>query len=328
MLPVSFAVKPTSVLRHLVESGVRIPREQVLAALQAYVDGLEQATLQAIDAGKGALSDSVDDLSRRQDLANRASNAATRLRNELFDALAAAARPEDRPVIDAVRANEAVRAAETEVEGHAGIVFCSVPNDLGGWLMPMGAWGGTPEEYRHRVLLAATNSEARVAALVLARKRVAEAELDAVRRRFGMMFQDGALFSSLTVAQNVAVPLREHTRLAPATIDALVAGFPAGTVSGAPKVRAMEIVDELERNKRGVYAGCVGYFSADGEMDTCIVLRTAIVKDGKMYVQAGAGVVADSIPESEHQECVNKAKALFRAAEEAVRFAGRAGRAQ
>jgi anthranilate synthase component 1 len=112
------------------------------------------------------------------------------------------------------------------------------------------------------------------------------------------------------------------------TIDALVAGFPAGTVSGAPKVRAMEIIDEFEKNKRGVYAGCVGYFSADGEMDTCIVLRTAIVKDGKMYVQAGAGVVADSVPESEHQECVNKAKALFRAAEEAVRFAGRAGRAQ
>jgi len=111
-------------------------------------------------------------------------------------------------------------------------------------------------------------------------------------------------------------------------IDALVAGFPAGTVSGAPKVRAMEIIDEFEKNKRGVYAGCVGYFSADGEMDTCIVLRTAIVKDGKMYVQAGAGIVADSVPESEHQECVTKAKALFRAAEEAVRFAGRAGRAQ
>ena len=111
-------------------------------------------------------------------------------------------------------------------------------------------------------------------------------------------------------------------------IDALVAGFPAGTVSGAPKVRAMQIVDELEINKRGIYGGCVGYFGADGEMDTCIVLRTAIVKDGKMYVQAGAGVVADSNPESELQECVNKAKALFRAAEEAVRFAGRAGRGQ
>jgi anthranilate synthase component 1 len=111
-------------------------------------------------------------------------------------------------------------------------------------------------------------------------------------------------------------------------IDALVAGFPAGTVSGAPKVRAMEIIDELEKEKRGVYAGCVGYFSCDGDMDTCIVLRTAIVKDGKMYVQAGAGVVADSIPENEHIECINKAKALFRAAEDAVRFAGRAGRGQ
>src|SRR4029078_4478704 len=88
-------------------------------------------------------------------------------------------------------------------------------------------------------------------------------------------------------------------------IDALVAGFPAGTVSGAPKVRAMEIIDELETEKRGVYAGCVGYFSANGEMDTCIVLRTAIVKDGKMYVQAGAGIVADSVPENEHQACVN-----------------------
>jgi anthranilate synthase component I len=111
-------------------------------------------------------------------------------------------------------------------------------------------------------------------------------------------------------------------------IDALCAGFPAGTVSGAPKVRAMQIIDSFEKNKRGIYGGCVGYFGADGEMDTCIVLRTAIVKDGKMYVQAGAGVVADSIAENEHQECINKAKALFRAAEEAVRFAGRAGRGQ
>ena len=104
-------------------------------------------------------------------------------------------------------------------------------------------------------------------------------------------------------------------------IDALIAGFPAGTVSGAPKVRAMEIIDELERDRRGLYAGAVGYFAADGSMDTCIVLRTAIVKDGKMYVQAGAGIVADSDPASERRECENKAKALFRAAEEAVRFA-------
>jgi len=111
-------------------------------------------------------------------------------------------------------------------------------------------------------------------------------------------------------------------------LDALAAGFPAGTVSGAPKVRAMEIIDELEKEKRGLYAGCVGYFSAAGEMDTCIVLRTALVKDGKMYVQAGAGIVADSDPSSEQQECVNKAKALFRAAEEARRFASAAKRGQ
>ncbi|HHI82746.1 MAG TPA: anthranilate synthase component I [Rhizobiales bacterium] len=111
-------------------------------------------------------------------------------------------------------------------------------------------------------------------------------------------------------------------------IDALKAGFPAGTVSGAPKVRAMEIIDELEAEKRGPYAGCVGYFSASGDMDTCIVLRTAIVKDGKMYVQAGAGIVADSVPQNEHDECINKARALFKAADEAIRFAGQAGRGQ
>jgi anthranilate synthase component I len=111
-------------------------------------------------------------------------------------------------------------------------------------------------------------------------------------------------------------------------LDALAAGFPAGTVSGAPKVRAMEIIDELEKEKRGIYAGCVGYFSAGGEMDTCIVLRTALVKDGVMYVQAGAGIVADSDSAFEQQECVNKAKALFRAAEEARRFASAARRGQ
>jgi anthranilate synthase component 1 len=111
-------------------------------------------------------------------------------------------------------------------------------------------------------------------------------------------------------------------------LDALAAGFPAGTVSGAPKVRAMQIIDELEKEKRGLYAGCVGYFSAAGETDTCIVLRTALVKDGKMYVQAGAGIVADSNPEFEQQECINKAKALFRAAEEARRFASAAKRGQ
>jgi anthranilate synthase component 1 len=111
-------------------------------------------------------------------------------------------------------------------------------------------------------------------------------------------------------------------------IDALAGGFPAGTVSGAPKVRAMEIIDELEKEKRGLYAGAVGYFSAAGEMDTCIVLRTALVKDGKMYVQAGAGIVADSNPDSEQLECINKAQALFRAAEEARRFASGVKRGQ
>jgi anthranilate synthase component 1 len=107
-------------------------------------------------------------------------------------------------------------------------------------------------------------------------------------------------------------------------VDALSAGFPAGTVSGAPKVRAMEIIDELEKTRRGVYGGCVGYFGADGNMDTCIVLRTAIVANGKLYVQAGAGIVADSKAELEQQECENKARALFSAAEEALRYAGEA----
>ena len=104
-------------------------------------------------------------------------------------------------------------------------------------------------------------------------------------------------------------------------IDALVAGFPAGTVSGAPKIRAMEIIDELETDRRGIYSGCVGYFSANGDMDTCIALRTAVVKDGKLYAQAGGGVVYDSTPQYEYEETVNKAAALFRAAEVALGLA-------
>jgi len=111
-------------------------------------------------------------------------------------------------------------------------------------------------------------------------------------------------------------------------IDALMAGFPAGTVSGAPKVRAMEIIDELEKEKRGIYAGCVGYFAADGNMDTCIVLRTALVKDGTMYVQAGGGVVADSDPEAEFMETVHKSQALIAAAQDAVQFASTPKRGQ
>ncbi|AHJ62647.1 Anthranilate synthase component I [Granulibacter bethesdensis] len=104
-------------------------------------------------------------------------------------------------------------------------------------------------------------------------------------------------------------------------VDALCAGFPAGTLSGAPKVRAMEIIEELEPDRRGIYAGCIGYFAADGTMDTCIGLRTAVVKDGMMHVQAGCGVVADSDPAAEYEETRQKARALFRAAEEAIRFA-------
>ena len=106
-------------------------------------------------------------------------------------------------------------------------------------------------------------------------------------------------------------------------LSALLAGLPAGTVSGAPKVRAMEIIDELEPEKRGVYGGGVGYFAANGEMDFCIALRTAVLKDEKLYIQAGGGVVYDSDPEAEYQETVNKSRALRRAAEDAGLFARR-----
>ncbi|MEM9798547.1 MAG: anthranilate synthase component I [Pseudomonadota bacterium] len=106
-------------------------------------------------------------------------------------------------------------------------------------------------------------------------------------------------------------------------LSALLAGLPAGTVSGAPKVRAMEIIDELEPEKRGIYGGGVGYFSAGGDMDMCIALRTGVVKDGTLYIQAGGGVVHDSDPEAEFQETVNKARALRMAAAEAGRFVRR-----
>ena len=106
-------------------------------------------------------------------------------------------------------------------------------------------------------------------------------------------------------------------------LSALLAGLPAGTVSGAPKVRAMEIIDELEPEKRGIYGGGVGYFAANGEMDMCIALRTAVVKDEKLYIQAGGGVVYDSDPEAEFQETVNKSRALQKAAEDAGLFINR-----
>ncbi len=106
-------------------------------------------------------------------------------------------------------------------------------------------------------------------------------------------------------------------------LSALLAGLPAGTVSGAPKVRAMEIIDELEPEKRGIYGGGVGYFAANGEMDFCIALRTGVLKDEKLYIQAGGGVVFDSDPAAEYQETVNKSRALRRAAEDAAMFARR-----
>lgn len=120
------------------------------------------------------------------------------------------------------------------------------------------------------------------------------------------------------IVSNVVGEIREDQD----ALSALLAGLPAGTVSGAPKVRAMEIIDELEPEKRGIYGGGVGYFAANGEMDFCIALRTAVVKDGKLYIQAGGGVVYDSDPEAEFQETVNKSKALKAAAEEAGLFVG------
>ncbi|MBP7337328.1 anthranilate synthase component I [Niveispirillum sp.] len=152
--------------------------------------------------------------------------------------------------------------------------------------------------------------------------------LDLGRNDVGRVSQTG----TVTVTEKFTIEYYSHVmhivsnvegKLNPkfSPIEALVAGFPAGTVSGAPKVRAMEIIDELEKTRRGIYGGCIGYFAANGTMDTCIALRTAVLKDGVMHVQAGGGVVADSDPESEYQETVNKAKALFKAAEEAVRFA-------
>lgn len=116
------------------------------------------------------------------------------------------------------------------------------------------------------------------------------------------------------IVSNVEGELRDDLN----AIDALLAALPAGTVSGAPKIRAMEIIDDLESLKRGVYAGALGYFSASGDMDTCIALRTAVFKDGQMHIQAGGGVVHDSDPDTEYQETVQKSWALRRAAELAV----------
>ena len=104
-----------------------------------------------------------------------------------------------------------------------------------------------------------------------------------------------------------------HLRDDKTAYDVMRATFPAGTVSGSPKVRAMEIINECEKSKRCAYAGAVGYFGFDGNLDSCIALRTCVVKDGKAYVQAGAGIVADSVPAAEYQETINKATGMLRA---------------
>jgi anthranilate synthase component 1 len=159
--------------------------------------------------------------------------------------------------------------------------------------------------------------------------------LDLGRNDVGRVAQIG----SVRVVESFAIERFSHVMHISSTVegrirpecdalDALIAGFPAGTLSGAPKVRAMEIIEELEPSRRGLYAGCIGYFAANGTMDTCIGLRTALVKDGKMYVQAGVGVVADSDPHAEYAESLQKARALFRAAEDAVRYVSAPERAK
>jgi anthranilate synthase component 1 len=116
------------------------------------------------------------------------------------------------------------------------------------------------------------------------------------------------------IVSNVEGDLREDLD----SLDALFSGFPAGTVSGAPKVRAMQIIEELEPTRRGYYGGCIGYLDGNGDLDTCIALRTALVKDGKVYVQASGGIVADSKPDFEFNESVIKARAIVQAADQAV----------
>ena len=178
----------------------------------------------------------------------------------------------------------------------------------------------------------AAEDEANRASLLADAKERAEhlMLLDLGRNDVGRVAMPG----SVRVTESYTVELYSHVmhivsnvvgRLDPArdAVDALFAGFPAGTVSGAPKVRACEIIAELEPERRGAYAGAVGYFSPDASMDSCIVLRTGVVKDGVLHVQAGAGIVADSDPDSEQRECEAKAGALFAAAREAMAQARR-----
>jgi anthranilate synthase component 1 len=186
---------------------------------------------------------------------------------------------------------------------------------------------------RPRGKTAAEDAENRASLLADPKERAEHLMLlDLGRNDVGRVAEAG----SVTVTDSYTVEFYSHVmhivsnvvgRLDPDkdALDALFAGFPAGTVSGAPKVRACEIIAELEDVQRGAYAGGVGYFSPDGSMDSCIVLRTAVVKDGMMHVQAGAGIVADSDPVYEQRECEAKAGALLAAAREATRIANEAG---
>ncbi|WP_293881181.1 anthranilate synthase component I [Sphingomonas sp.] len=186
---------------------------------------------------------------------------------------------------------------------------------------------------RPRGKTAAEDTENRASLLADPKERAEHLMLlDLGRNDVGRVATSG----SVTVTDSYTVEYYSHVmhivsnvigQLAPGkdALDALFAGFPAGTVSGAPKVRACQVIAELELETRGAYAGGVGYFSPDGSMDSCIVLRTAVVKDGVMHVQAGAGIVADSDPASEQRECEAKAGALFAAAREAVTRSNEAG---
>ncbi|MEC9481766.1 MAG: anthranilate synthase component I family protein, partial [Halomonas sp.] len=156
--------------------------------------------------------------------------------------------------------------------------------------------------------------------------------IDLGRNDVGRISETG----SVQVTDNMAVERYSHVmhivsnvtgRLRPGltAMDVLRATFPAGTLSGAPKIRALEIIDEVEPVKRGIYSGAVGYLSWHGNMDTAIAIRTAVIKDGELHVQAGAGIVADSVPELEWQETLNKGRALFRAVAMAERGLDRLG---
>ena len=149
--------------------------------------------------------------------------------------------------------------------------------------------------------------------------------MDLGRNDIGRVAQTG----SVKVTENMGIERYSHVMHIVSNVEAqlkpgltsmnvLRATFPAGTLSGAPKVRAMEIVDELEPSKRGIYAGAVGYLGFGGDMDLAIAIRTAVIQDGKLYVQAGAGIVADSVPQNEWDETQSKARAVLRAAELAL----------